>query len=69
MTGEFDPLKDEGRDYAEALAAAGVEVEHVEVPGMIHHAVMAPKLMPVGREMVIDSAARIGAALRGDERG
>ncbi|MGH2939796.1 MAG: alpha/beta hydrolase [Solirubrobacterales bacterium] len=68
VTGEFDPLKDEGQAYAKALAEAGVAVEHVEVPGMIHHAVMAPKVMSVGRQMVIDSAERIGAALRGDGR-
>jgi acetyl esterase/lipase len=33
---EFDPLLDEGRQYAEALAAAGVPVEIREVKGAIH---------------------------------
>jgi acetyl esterase/lipase len=33
---EFDPLLDEGRQYAEALAAAGVPVEVREVKGAIH---------------------------------
>jgi acetyl esterase len=66
VTGEFDPLKDEGAAYARALRAAGVEVEHTEVEGLIHHAVMAPKLIEKGRRMVTDSAAAFGAGLRGD---
>ena len=36
MTCEFDPLRDEGVAYAEALAAAGVPVEQLKARGHFH---------------------------------
>ena len=36
VTAGFDPLRDEGDDYAAALAKAGVKVEHLPNPTMIH---------------------------------
>jgi acetyl esterase len=35
-TGGFDPLRDEGTQYAEALAAAGVAVDHRQFGSLIH---------------------------------
>ena len=36
QTAEFDPLRDEGRIYAETLAKAGVHVEYKCYEGMVH---------------------------------
>ena len=35
-TAWFDPLRDEGKAYADALAAAGVETKYHHGPGLIH---------------------------------
>jgi acetyl esterase len=36
LTAGFDPLRDEGRQYADALRAAGVTVDHREFGSLIH---------------------------------
>lgn len=36
LTGEYDPLLDDGRRYAAALEAAGVPVTYRDYPGMVH---------------------------------
>jgi acetyl esterase len=63
-TGEFDPLKDEGAAYAGALRQAGTSVSYVEVEGLIHPAIMAPRLLEKGALLVSETAAAFGTALR-----
>ncbi len=48
MTCEFDPLRDEGAAYAEALAAAGNDVTHVMAKGQIHTSIPAVDALPTG---------------------
>jgi acetyl esterase/lipase len=36
VTAQFDPLRDEGNAYAEALREAGVKVTHIQAGGHIH---------------------------------
>lgn len=45
VTAEFDVLRDEGDEYARRLAADGVDVHHLPVPGVIHgFLAMAPNV-------------------------
>jgi acetyl esterase/lipase len=41
VTSEFDPLRDEGDAYADALAAAGVPVDHLQAAGQTHTSISA----------------------------
>jgi len=60
ITAELDPLRDEGEAYAARLQEAGVPVEHVRIPGMIH-AFMAFRAMIPAAEDVLEM---IGTAVR-----
>jgi acetyl esterase len=48
VTAGFDPLRDEGRAYADRLRAAGVDVVYREYPGQIHAFVSLTKAIPQG---------------------
>jgi acetyl esterase/lipase len=62
-TAEFDPLRDEGKAYADKLAAAGVPVEYTYHPGMIHHFFCLAGAIPYARTAIANAGAAIKQAL------
>jgi acetyl esterase len=48
-TCEFDPLRDEGRRYADRLRAAGVPVDFYDCPGQLHGALLTMATTPSAR--------------------
>jgi acetyl esterase len=62
-TAEFDPLVDEGKAYADKLAAAGVAVEYTCHPGMIHHFFCLAGAIPYARTAIANAGAAVKQAL------
>src|SRR5262245_37347828 len=52
VTAEFDPLRDEGRAYAERLRAAGVAVEHVHLDDQLHGFLLQEAIVDRARDAV-----------------
>jgi acetyl esterase len=67
-TAEFDPLRDEGRNYFERLEREGVEVSYTCHPGMIHLFYGLGAVIPYARKAFEQIGAQIRAAL-GDSGG
>jgi len=63
VTAGFDPLRDEGRAYADRLAAAGVPVEYRCFESTIHAFLSFAPLIPVGEEGLAFVATRLRSAL------
>ncbi len=62
-TCEYDPLRDEGEAYADALRAKGVHVESKRYDGLIHGAANMTGVLEGGRRLVADVAAHLRKAL------
>ena len=62
-TAEFDPLRDEGRNYFERLAQAGNEVSYTCHPGMIHLFYGLGAVIPYARAAFEQIGGEIRAAL------
>lgn len=65
VTAEFDPLRDSGMAYAEALHAAGVQVDTIAGPGMVHGFFDMGRWSPGAQAIVQRSVERFGEVLRG----
>jgi len=63
ITAEYDVLRDEGADYADALIAAGVPVVHVRYAGMNHGFARKLVLFDAARAAADQIAASLRAAL------
>jgi len=62
-TAEFDPLRDEARNYFERLAQAGNEVSYTCHPGMIHLFYGLGAVIPYARTAFEQIGGEIRAAL------
>lgn len=52
VTNEFDPLRDEGREYARRLEEAGVDVEYLHVDNQMHGFIMQTAVIDRARELL-----------------
>lgn len=64
VTAGFDPLLDEGRAYADALAAAGVAVRYRCAEGLVHGFVQMTGAVPAARRALLDAVDDLKACLR-----
>jgi acetyl esterase len=63
VTAGYDPLKDEGRDYAARLTAAGVKAEHIEYKDLVHDFYLMGDVSPAVDAAARETAGKLKAAL------
>ena len=64
ITAGFDPLRDEGEAYADALRAAGVRVMQRRFPGLFHGFINSIGASPSSRDALVEVAGMTRALLR-----
>ena len=63
VTAGYDPLQDEGRDYAAHLNAAGVKAEHRHYPDLVHDFYIMGDVSPAVEAAAREAADALKAAL------
>ena len=63
ITAEYDPLRDEGDEYAQRLQADGVEVAHHRYDGAVHGFFQLSATTDIGRRAVEEAGAALRTAL------
>ncbi|HYG27178.1 MAG TPA: alpha/beta hydrolase, partial [Caulobacteraceae bacterium] len=63
VTAGYDPLKDEGKAYAEKLGAAGVKVQHIEYESLMHDFYLLAHVSPKVIEAIEETAQALKTAL------
>lgn len=64
VTAGYDPLRDEGKAYAEKLNRAGVAAVHVNYDGMIHGFFNMTAAVPAAKQAIADAAAALKEAMK-----
>lgn len=65
VTAEYDPLRDEGEAYAQALEAAGNEVESLRCAGLVHDFFATAAMFPSSRQRFEDACRVLRDRLAG----
>jgi acetyl esterase len=63
FTAQCDVLRDDGRRYRDALREAGVAVEYVELPGMVHGFIEMAGVLPAAQHAMEQAAAFLSVHL------
>jgi len=69
ITAEHDPIRDDGRRYADALRSAGVPVRHTDYVGAPHGFVSIPGLAPMAKQALAEICAELTRAFATHARG
>lgn len=64
VTAEYDPLRDEGKAYADILEAAGVAVSYECYAGLMHNFAQQTAVVSAAKRAVDDMAAALANGLR-----
>lgn len=63
LTAEYDPLRDEGEAYANAMRSAGVRVTQTRYPGLVHGFFGMWDTVPASRAAILEATTALRQAL------